>query len=188
MTLLLTPEPSVLTLIELFNRTFAETENTLLQGSAEEPLYQPADKDDGCHCIYFTRDYFASALHEVAHWCVAGAGRRKLVDYGYWYAPDGRSASQQTEFEQVEVRPQALEWIFATAAGVGFRVSADNLAAGLGASEKFKTAIYAEVQRCCEQGLSPRATQFVQALLDNYQPSARVSVWLQAGLFRREDL
>jgi elongation factor P hydroxylase len=57
------------------------------------------------------KDYLASALHEVAHWCLAGVERRKLEDYGYWYSPDGRSRGEQSAFENVEARPQALEWI-----------------------------------------------------------------------------
>lgn len=34
---------------------------------------------------------------------------------------------QQQNFFQVEVRPQALEWIFSSAAGVPFKPSVDNL-------------------------------------------------------------
>ena len=53
--------------------------------------------------------------------------RRKQVDYGYWYEPDGRDHVQQQAFEQVEVKPQALEWLMALACGVPFEVSCDNL-------------------------------------------------------------
>src|SRR3546814_2809228 len=48
----------------------------------------------------------------VAHWCLAGAARRRQDDYGYWYAADGRDLEQQHLFEQVEVKPQALELLF----------------------------------------------------------------------------
>ena len=107
----------------LFAQTFAAQYNTVLCGGAEEPLYQPGAP----HRIVYTRDYFRSALHEVAHWCVAGEKRRQLPDYGYWYAPDGRDAAQQRAFEQVEVRPQALELLFCEACGHPFSVSLDNL-------------------------------------------------------------
>ena len=50
-----------------------------------------------------------SALHEVAHWCIASAGRRRCRDYGYWYIPPPRDATAQTEFFAVEARVQALE-------------------------------------------------------------------------------
>ncbi len=40
-------------------------------------------------------DFFASALHEISHWCVAGKARREQVDFGYWYCPDGRDAMTQ---------------------------------------------------------------------------------------------
>lgn len=102
-------------LVTLFNKTFLSTENTELAGGYNEPLYQPAMPDNPTHRILFTHDYFASALHEVAHWCVAGTTRRQQVDYGYWYEPDGRTQEQQHLFEKVEVRPQAFEWIFANA-------------------------------------------------------------------------
>ena len=99
----------------VFARCFARTENTRLVGGAAEPLYQPAGKGNGPHSLYFREDYFASALHEVAHWCIAGIERRQRVDFGYWYAPEGRSDDQQRAFESVEVRPQALEWYFSLA-------------------------------------------------------------------------
>lgn len=103
-------------------------------------------------------------LLEVAHWCVAGEKRRQQEDYGYWYAPDGRTEAQQQEFEKVEVRPQALEWIFSVASGHPFTVSADNLALGLGPSDAFKKAIWEQVVQFCEQGLPPRPADLVAAL------------------------
>lgn len=54
---------------------------------------------------------FNSALHEISHWTIAGKERRLLADLGYWYAPDGRTREQQALFEQVEVKPQAIEWL-----------------------------------------------------------------------------
>jgi elongation factor P hydroxylase len=79
------------------------------------------------HLLWYREDYFASALHEVAHWCIAGEQRRQQLDFGYWYAPDGRSPEQQGAFEAVEYKPQALEWFFSLACGYRFRLSADNL-------------------------------------------------------------
>src|SRR5690606_38179118 len=97
------------------------------------------------------------------HWCVAGDQRRLLHDYGYWYAPDGRSPEQQQKFEQVEVKPQALEWIFNRACGVKFRVSADNLTLGLEASPEFKANIAAQARQYCI-ALPVRPARFVLAL------------------------
>lgn len=123
-------------IIELFNQCFATTQNTRLLGGAEEPLYQPATACQPFHEIRFTRDYFASALHEISHWLIAGPARRQQVDYGYWYLPDGRSPAQQRAFEQFEVKPQAMEWILSTAAGFPFRISQDNLLAEAGLLEQ----------------------------------------------------
>lgn len=158
-------------LVEIFNATFAEHYNTRLVKGAQEPLYRPADDKQRFHSIEFTQNYYASALHEIAHWCVAGEARRQQLDYGYWYAPDGRSKSQQSEFERVEVAPQALEWMFSVAAGVQFRVSADNLAMGLGASTEFKDRIYQRAIENCERGVATRPAAFIAALEVYYQRS-----------------
>ena len=167
-------------IVSVFDRCFADPHglNTRLRGGFTEPYYRPVGQGQFFHQIEFTRDYPASALHEAAHWCVAGAERRLLADYGYWYAPDGRSAVQQQEFERVEVKPQALEWIFARACGLDFRVSADNLDAGLGPSDDFKAAIWQQVQHYCAVGVNPRAQLFARSLarafgcVDPLQPSA----------------
>ena len=82
-------------LIRLFDECFLADLNTCLLGGYPEPEYLPADASHPHHRILFTRDYFRSALHEVAHWCVAGPERRLMPDFGYWYAPDGRTAEQQ---------------------------------------------------------------------------------------------
>ncbi|MCX2779662.1 elongation factor P hydroxylase [Microbulbifer thermotolerans] len=153
-------------IVTVFNRCFADPAgfNTRLCGGFPEPYYRPAEGEQDYHRVEFTRDYPASALHEAAHWCVAGEARRRLPDYGYWYAPDGRSAEQQAEFERVEVVPQALEWIFACACSLRFRVSADNLESGLGPSVGFKRAIWQQVQTFCQRGVNARAETFARAL------------------------
>src|SRR5690606_23954885 len=114
-------------LIRLFNDEFLASHNTVLVRGGDEPIYLPADAEHPRHRIVFARGFYASALHEIAHWCIAGPRRRLLVDYGYWYRPDGRTAEEQAEFERVEARPQALEWAFSIVADFRFHVSADNL-------------------------------------------------------------
>ena len=157
-------------IVTVFDGCFSDPSglNTRLVGDNPEPYYRPAESDGDWHQVEFTHDYAASALHEAAHWCVAGAERRLQPDYGYWYAPDGRSAEQQAEFERVEVKPQALEWIFSVACGMKFRVSADNLDAGLGPSDQFKRDIWQQVQLYCGNGtntdMNARARQFARAL------------------------
>ena len=87
------PAPDGEVLRALFDGLFLASENTcLLQGGAE-PVYLPADADHPQNRIVFRLDYAASALHEIAHWCIAGAARRRLIDYGYWYSPDGRDSA-----------------------------------------------------------------------------------------------
>ena len=153
-----------LELIKVFNRLFEGSLNTVLMGAGQEPIYLPADHTCAQHRIIFTKDYAASALHEIAHWCVAGSQRRQLEDYGYWYAPDGRNEQQQQEFESMEVKPQAIEWVLSIAAGRSFRVSADNLAAGIGASDNFRKAILEQVKNYCRKGVNQRVQRLVTAL------------------------
>jgi len=112
--------------LEDLNRQVLAGYNTRILGGFDEPFYR-APVDDAPAEIRFTRDYQRSALHELAHWCVAGSDRRLQDDYGYWYAPDGRDAARQQLFFKVEIRPQAIEKHFCTALGVPFEVSTDNL-------------------------------------------------------------
>jgi elongation factor P hydroxylase len=163
-------------LIHLFNQQFAASHNTRLVRGEHEPVYLPADVDTPFHRIVFAHGFFASALHEIAHWCVAGPQRWLLVDFGYWYAPDGRSREQQRQFEQMEVKPQALEWIFSVAAGQPFRVSTDNLSgAGPFDPDTFKRNVQQEVLRRLQQGLPQRAGQFTQALIAHFRPGLQLT-------------
>lgn len=155
-------------LVTLFEWCFAAEFNTRLVPGGAEPEYLPPDANASHGRVIFKLDYFASALHEIAHWCLAGAARRRLPDYGYWYAPDGRTAEQQREFERVEVKPQALEWVFSEAACAPFKISADNLNQRLGASATFKEAVAAQARAYAKGGLPRRAALFSEALMRYY--------------------
>jgi hypothetical protein len=117
---------------------------TLVRGDFE-PEYFPASEHNPAR-IQFAHGFFNSALHEISHWSIAGEQRRLLPDLGYWYAPDGRTAEQQALFEQVEIKPQAIEWLFSKAFGRKFRVSLDNLTGEGGDGSTFKDNVYAQVQ------------------------------------------
>lgn len=132
-------------LIRLFNTLFSD-KHVILARSNGEPEYFPAVGHEPAR-IEFAHGYFASALHEISHWCVAGDARRELPDFGYWYAPDGRSAAQQQAFERVEIKPQALECLFTLACGRHFRVSQDNLSADFDTSgSTFALDVYNQVE------------------------------------------
>lgn len=157
-------------LIRLFNGLFEETEGTILLRGDNEPIYLPRDDSSPHDRVIFAHGYFSSALHEISHWCIAGKERRRLVDFGYWYRPDGRDAEEQRQFEQVEVRPQALEWLFSEAAGIRFHVSLDNLnGAESGNEQVFKQAVLQQVHSYLTKGLPPRGAQFLDALLGFYR-------------------
>jgi elongation factor P hydroxylase len=153
---------------QLFRDCFAARWRTLLVGGAREPFYQPAPNDAGFHLLHYRLDYFASALHEVAHWCIAGAERRQLPDFGYWYEPDGRNATQQRAFEAVEYKPQALEWFFSRASGYRFRLSSDNLAAHGDENTAFALRVLEQARHWRDAGLPTRAGLFFAALSEAF--------------------
>ncbi|MEN2827183.1 Elongation factor P hydroxylase [Mannheimia haemolytica] len=115
--------------------------------------------------ILFAHGYYSSALHEIAHWLVAGEARRKLEDFGYWYEPDGRSAERQREFESAEIKPQAIEWVLATAAGFRYFASADNLSGNPGDNSAFKQAVYDQVKLYAERGYLPKRAETLRKAL-----------------------
>lgn len=162
-------------LITLFNDLFRESDRTVLVRGGDEPEYLPASTANDLAQVVFARGFFASALHEISHWCIAGERRRTLYDYGYWYCPDGRTPKQQQAFEQVEVKPQAQEWLFALAAGSRFHISVDNLAGDGAADESgFCRRVNWQVGRYLEQGLPPRGQRFLDALADFYGTRGRI--------------
>ena len=153
----------------VFNRTFAAW-RTVLVGGGDEPLYTPARAGVPA-CIVFTRDYPSSALHEAAHWCVAGAARRRRVDYGYPYLAPPRSVAQQHAFFRAELRCQALELLFSEAAGVPFRVSVDDLEAPPSAADGFAQDVRAAAGRL-RSAPPPRAGRLLGALRQAFSGSA----------------
>ncbi|NVD06150.1 elongation factor P hydroxylase [Vibrio sp. JPW-9-11-11] len=157
-------------LIRIFNHTFYSEYNTKLELGGDEPIYLPADNNIGYHRIIFARGFYASAMHEIAHWCVAGPKRRLLEDFGYWYEPDGRTEALQTKFEKVEIRPQAYEWILSMSAGFPFTVSCDNLNGDFEPDRlAFMHKVHAEVGKIFEQGLPLRVKMLSDALRSYYQ-------------------
>ena len=177
MKLVIAAEQRLQQVISVFDNLFASEFNTRLLGGVAEPVYIPAGHSaaqaiednslpDICdyHRLFFREDYFSSALHESAHWCIAGAERRLQVDFGYWYNPDGRSQEQQQVFEKAETKPQALEWMFSVACSQKFRISADNLAANLGASENFIQTVAVQAQNWCDSPMPSRGECFLNGL------------------------
>ena len=157
------------TLIELFNSCFMRSHQTQLAYGNDEPLYQPADAKHPYHTIYFANGFFSSALLEIAHWLLAGKARRGLLDYGYWYVSGTRSQAEQVLFQQVEVKPQAMEWILSKAAGFRFQFSFDNLEGASIEQEHFQALVAQQCLSYEQNGLPPRAHYFQQALLGYYQ-------------------
>jgi len=175
---MLAEETRLASIIRLFDDLFFGRFNTRLLGGAAEPIYIPAgiaadesELDPLCafHRLYFRHDYLSSALHEAAHWCIAGDQRRAQMDFGYWYHPDGRSPQQQQLFELAEIKPQALEWMFSVACRQPFLISTDNLASGLGSSPEFANRVVEQLQHWCSgDGLPSRGQQFIEVLASRF--------------------
>ncbi|MWJ29368.1 elongation factor P hydroxylase [Halomonas sediminis] len=174
---------SLTDLVALFDGLFAECFNTRLMRGGEEPLYRPADDDHAYHQVIFARGFYASALHEISHWCIAGKHRRTLEDYGYWYLPDGRTAEQQIAFENAEIAPQALEYLLTQACGRRFHVSVDNLGGDTQVDrDAFQKRVMARVERYEREGLPLRARAFRDALNAYYQQGLEREAAITQGI------
>lgn len=160
-------------LITIFNALFLEQYETRIELGRDEPIYLPKDEKNPHHRIIFARGYFASALHEIAHWLIAGKERRQFEDFGYWYHPDGRSAAIQAEFEKVEIAPQAIEWILSASCGFKFNVSCDNLHGDFEPDRAaFTEKVRSKARQYLEQGLPKRTQQLSDALCQFYKRPA----------------
>lgn len=150
-----------------FARVFA-AHRIRLVGGASEPRYV-AGTGTQSPCLFYTQDFASSALHEAAHWCLAGERRRNIDDFGYDYVPAAeRTFADQLRFETAEVRTQALEWLFSIAAGVDFHVSVDNVGRDRTA---FVDAVLTEVAARITSNdgrLPARAERFRSALADRF--------------------
>lgn len=150
-------------LVLALNPYLLERWNTRLAGGFMEPLYTPPTSDEPGE-IRFARDSIASALHELAHWCIAGKERLKIIDYGYWYRPDGRNSEEQAEFFRVEVKPQAVEKAFSEVCGISFEVSCDNLGGAATDSSEFDRAVCLQFEEYKKSGLPSRAQEIAKEL------------------------
>lgn len=168
--------------IALFDGLFQPSYNTCLIRGGEEPLYLPADDSMPFHRVIFANGFYASALHEISHWCIAGARRRQWEDYGYWYLPDGRGAAEQQDFEEVEVAPQALELLFSRACGLPFNVSVDNLGGEAEVDrDAFRARVEARAARYQRDELPRRAAALERALRAFYHQGADLEHAAAAG-------
>jgi len=156
-------------LITIFEQLFKASQQTVLVKGGDEPIYLPQDDEHSHHRVIFARGFYASALHEISHWLVAGSARRLLEDFGYWYCPDGRDQAKQLEFEAVEVKPQAIEWALCLACGVEFNVSSDNLNGWQSDRFVFQDKVYSRLCDLISGGFNTRTIELIEALQTFYQ-------------------
>jgi len=147
-------------LLDLLNKNYLYQHATRIIGGFDQPFYR-AFRDGQQAEIQFSHDYIRSALHELSHWCVAGVERRKLDDFGYWYAADGRNQPQQDEFFKVEIKPQAIEWAFSIVAGVDFEASVDNLYNQVDGGKEFEQNLHKQMQQYLRDGFPKRVKEIL---------------------------
>jgi len=151
-----------------FNRLFANDHQVVLRGGGAEPDYTPPDSGR-LGVITAREDFASSALHEAAHWCVAGDARRRLADYGYVYTPPPRGPSGQARFFASELRTQATELFLARRAGVRFFASADDPDFCLAQLAEFSHQVHRLADSwevAGEHQPPPRAVHLAQALAE----------------------
>ncbi len=156
--------PTDVMLAEVFNLSFGDTYNVRCLGGFSQPEYLTAMQTQGSAQLRYTRDYAASALHEIAHWCVAGKDRLALNDFGYGYLPPPRDKATQQRFFALEFKVQVLEAWFASGTGVRFVASADNFDCSDEARNAFAQQITTAVQAYTLADVPPRAQEFTRAL------------------------
>lgn len=137
---------------------------TRLRGGASEPLFVPAAAGRPA-LIRYRGDFAQSALHEIAHWCLAGPSGRRQADYGLIYEPPPRGADAQARFYAAEVPVQALEMLLARAAGVPFHFSPDNPGTDLGHQHgQFENTVTGAFRTLCRRGPGALGLRVLTAL------------------------
>ncbi len=133
---------------DIFSAAFLISHHTILCGGFSEPEYIPAlhPSINTPHQICYRSDYLSSALHEVAHWSIAGAARRKLKDYGYFYNSGHRSHDEQKRFLEAELLPQTIESWFHQALGIKFEPSLDAFHFSHAERKKMESNFLIEIQ------------------------------------------
>ena len=157
-------------LLDLLNKKYLYQYETRIIGGFDEPFYCTFREGQQAE-IQFSHDYVRSALHELSHWCVAGVERRKIDDFGYWYAADGRNQQQQDEFFKVEIKPQTIEWAFSIVAGVDFEASVDNLHNQVDGSKEFEQNLHKQMQQYLNNGFPKRVSEIL-LLIASYREIA----------------
>ncbi|MCR9261311.1 MAG: elongation factor P hydroxylase [Pseudomonadaceae bacterium] len=165
-----------LEIVAVFAQCFWASHATELIGGAAEPLYQPAQRSGEPHRLFYRENFAASALHETAHWCVAGSVRRTQTDFGYVYNEPPRSARAQAAFFAAELKVQALEQVFCEAAGLVFVPSADQIGVNLNEFRQRLDTYKSEVRGWMQSSRDDRARHFEQALIRHVTAQRRAAV------------
>jgi elongation factor P hydroxylase len=174
--LLVEDQEKLIRLETLFARLFRDDEKTVLVRAATvDPVYYPRSEARPLAEIHFANNFFSSALHEIAHWLIAGSERRTKLDYGYWYKPDGRDQEEQQHFERFEARNQGLEWILSSAANHDFHVSSDNLSGDSSDNSGFARCVKENALSLLQKGFSGRSKTLIDALIAEFGDKEKFS-------------
>ena len=81
---------------------------------------------------------------------------------------DDELIQKQAEFENVEIKPQAIEWLLSTAAGFEFNVSVDNLNGEQTCRFDFQQRVHQQVLTLINNGFNSRTEALLKALSHFY--------------------
>ena len=169
-----------------FHSLFLESHRTQLRARAGDPVYLPAASATDLSQIIYSNHFWRSALHELAHWFIAGRQRREQRDYDYWYQPERSKAKLQRDFLAAEIKPQALEWHLCSALGQDFFVSLDSFGEDQETLHWFRTAVKDEALRRLRSELPTRAMKLVDYWLrESAQRDAYLEYWRSISLSDR---
>ncbi len=109
-------------------------------------------------------------LIEIFNSCFADEFNTRLIkgdDEPIYLPADAEVPYNQ--FEDVEVKPQALDWLFCVAAGYPFNVSCDNLEGDFEPDRVvFQRRVHAQVMDYLANGIPERPARFIKALQNYY--------------------
>ena len=150
-------------LIDIFSDCFRNSYDTVLVAGDDEPYYQPdqaMSRIKWCLRTAFLPQRYTKPRIGVLR--VNSVGSSSITAIGM--NPMG-VMQQQREFEQVERKPQALEWLFSLCAGFKFDVSVDNLSGVEVDRYAFRKEVAQQLESYLETDLlPPRAKTFAKAL------------------------
>ncbi len=130
----------------------------------------PADAEVPYNRIVFAHGFYASAIHEISHWCIAGKARRELVDFSATgIARMGVMPKRKASLKMLKRSRRHSTGCSVLAAGYPLNVSCDNLEGDFEPDRVvFQRRVHAQVMDYLANGIPERPARFIKALQNYY--------------------